>query len=84
MYKFTIKDKTYEIPDLVDVPSGAVRKARRSGDLTDQAFTLLESVVEENSEVMAALDTLSVKEIGVWFKGWTQGADLGESPDSKN
>jgi hypothetical protein len=84
MYKFKIQDKTYEIPDIVDVPAGVVRKARKSGDQTDQAFTLLESVIEENSEIMAALDTLSVREIGVWFRGWTQGADLGESLDSEN
>ena len=84
MYKFKIKNKSYEIPDIVDVPAGVVRKARKTTDQTDQAFTLLEAVVPEDSELMTALDSLSVREIGEWFRGWTQGADLGESQDSES
>jgi hypothetical protein len=84
MYKFKLGAKTYEIPEIVDVPAGVVRKARKTADQTDQAFTLLEAVVPEDSPLMAELDKLTVREIGDWFRGWTQGASLGESLDSEN
>lgn len=82
MYKFTIGKTEYEIPDFLDIPSGALRKSRKGTDEIDKLYIILEETMGENSKEIKALDTLSAKELGEWMKEWTQGATLGEALDS--
>ena len=81
-YTFTHDDKTYSIPAFVSLPMGAIRKARKAKDEADQAFTILEIVMGEDSPELAAVDLMDGEEFQAWFEGWTQGAPVGESSDS--
>lgn len=81
-YKFDVAGKTYEVPLLKDAPIGVIRKARKAGNDMDAAFTILETMLGEDSPELDAVDTLTPAEFGEWMKGWTQGASLGESQGS--
>ena len=83
-YKFNIKGQDYEVPGFQEIPAGALRKARHATDEIDKAFTILEQVVGEDSDVIKALDTLTLEELGTWLSGWTQGVPLGESKGSSD
>lgn len=83
-YDFEIAGTTYSVPSFKDLPAGALRKSRKASDDMDRAFIILEETVGEDSDVIRAIDTLSVTELGEWLKGWTQGAPLGESSSSSN
>ncbi len=84
MYKFTIEEVEYEVPAFSDIPTGALRKARKSADEIDKAFTILEEAVGTDSEVLKVLDKLTLADFAKWLEGWTQGAPLGESSSSEN
>lgn len=81
-YDFDIQGTTYSVPSFKDLPAGALRKARKGTDDMDRAFIILEETLGEDSDVIHAIDTLSVTELGEWLTGWTQGAALGESSSS--
>lgn len=83
-YQFTHNNKTYKVPSFDEIPSGALRKARKGADDMDKAFTILEETLGIKSPVLAVLDKMSVKEFGTWLEGWTQQGTvkLGESSDS--
>jgi hypothetical protein len=81
-YKFEHKGKTYSIPNFNELPMGALRKARKANDEADQAFTIIEVVMGEDSAELAALDSMTAKEFQAFLEGWTQGAPLGESSSS--
>lgn len=79
VYSFEHKGKKYSIPAFTKLPMGAIRKARKASDDTDQAFIIIETVMGEDSKELAAVDSMSPEEFQVWLEGWTQGAPLGES-----
>jgi hypothetical protein len=83
-YQFIHNKKTYTVPAFDEIPSGALRKARKGVDDMDKAFTILEETLGVKSAVLAVLDKMSVKEFGEWLEGWTQQntVKLGESSDS--
>ncbi len=81
-YTFEVDGVEHTIPSFNSLPVGAIRKARKAKDETDQAFTIIETVMGEDSPALAALDTLDGAEFQAWLEGWTQGAALGESSDS--
>lgn len=83
-YQFTHNNKTYTVPAFDEIPSGALRKARKGSDDMDKAFTILEETLGAKSSVLLALDKMTVKEFGAWLEGWTQQntVKLGESSDS--
>jgi hypothetical protein len=83
-YKFNIKGTDYEVPLLKDAPIGVIRKARKAGNDMDATFTILEAMLGEDSQELAAVDTLTPVEFENWMRGWTQGAELGESSSSSN
>lgn len=83
-YKFDIAGKTFEVPGFQNIPAGALRKARHATDEIDKAFTILETVLGEDSDVIEALDSLTLEQLGEWLSGWTQGVPLGESNGSSN
>lgn len=84
MYKFNINGKDFEIPALADIPAGAFRKARTAGNEMDKAFVILEETLGQDSEELAAVDSLSMTELVKWLEGWTNGVSLGESQSSGN
>jgi hypothetical protein len=83
-YDFEIDGVTYSVPAFKDLPAGALRKARTGTDDMDRAFIILEQTLGEDSDVIHAIDTLTVTELGEWLTGWTKGAPLGESSSSEN
>lgn len=83
-YEFEIDGKTYTVPAFKDIPMGAIRKARHAKDETDMAFTILEEVTGDDSEVLDALDQMNAAQFGEWLSGWMQGASVGEASSSSN
>jgi hypothetical protein len=83
-YTFDIDQKTYTVPLLKDAPIGVIRRARKAGNDMDATFLILEAMLGEDSDELAAVDTLSPVAFADWMKGWTQGASLGESSGSSN
>lgn len=84
MYNFKIKETEYEIPSFKDLPAGALRKARHASDDMDRVFIILEETLGAESDVIQAIDALSLTEFGDWMQGWTQGASVGESSSSES
>jgi hypothetical protein len=82
VYTFEHKNKKYKIPAFTQVPVGAIRKARKEKDEVGQAFSIMESMLGEDSPALMAVDTMNGEEFAAWLEGWTQGAPLGESLDS--
>lgn len=83
-YEFTHDGKTYQIPAFGSLPMGAIRKARNAKNESDQVFTILETVMPENSKELAAIDSMDATEFSKWLDGWTQGASVGESSSSES
>jgi len=83
-YTFEHKGKTFTIPAFDSLPMGAIRKARKAKDEADQAFTILEAVMPEDSPELAAVDSMAAPEFNEWLNGWTQGSPVGESVNSEN
>jgi len=83
-YHFTINETDFEIPLFSNIPVGVIRKARKAKDEMDMVFTILENALGEDSDVLAAIDTLEGDEFQAWLAGWTQGAPVGESSSSKS
>lgn len=82
-YTFEFKGESYTIPAFNDLPMGAIRKARKAKDESDQAFTIIESVMGEGTPALEALDQMNPEEFNTWLSGWTQGAPVGESVGSE-
>ncbi len=83
-YTFEHKGKKFTIPAFNALPMGAIRKARKAKDEADQAFTILEAVMPEDSPELAAVDSMAAAEFNEWLTGWTEGASVGESVNSEN
>lgn len=83
-FTFESKGKSYSIPLFKDLPIGAIRKARKSADESDQVFTIIEQVLGEDSKELKALDALTTVEFGEFITGWTQGAPMGEASSSES
>jgi hypothetical protein len=81
-HTFTHANKKYTIPDFASLPVGAVRKARKAESEIDQAFTIIEIVMGEDSPELKAIDSMTTAEFQQFLEGWTQGAPLGESSGS--
>lgn len=82
-YTFEYKGKSFTIPAFNALPMGAVRKARKAENESDQAFTIIETVMGEGSPALEALDSMVPEEFNTWLEGWTQGASVGESAGSE-
>ena len=81
-FTFTQNGETHTIPTLAAMPVGAIRKARKAKDDTDQVFTILETTIGEDSPALASIDTMDGEQFEAFMAGWTQGSPLGESSDS--
>jgi hypothetical protein len=83
-YKFKHNGTEFEIPSFNALPVGVVRKARRAKDEADQAFTIIELTMGEDSPALAAVDSMTMTEFQEFITGWTQGASVGESVSSES
>ena len=84
-YTFTgIDNKEYTIPAVKAIPSGILRKTRKIVDEADQAFTLLELLLGEDSPELAALDAMPAELFQKTLIEWQKGASLGESSGSES
>jgi len=81
-FTFTQNGESFTIPTLAAMPVGAIRKARKAKDDTDQVFTILESTIGEDSPALAAIDTMNGEEFEAFMTGWSKGAPMGEPSDS--
>jgi hypothetical protein len=82
LFTFEHDGKTFSIPRFSDLPAGALRKARKSDDDLDKAFTIIEYVMGEDSEELSAVDHMTVSEFAEFVKDWTGGTSVGESSGS--
>lgn len=83
-YTFTHNGEEFTIPAFSDLPMGAIRKARKGENEADRAFLILESVMDEDSPELNAIDEMKPDEFNDWLNGWTQKAPVGESASSKS
>lgn len=81
-YKLKIEKKVYEIPAFNEIPTRALRKARKAENDIDRMFIILEESLGEDSPALIALDNLTLVELGEILKDWTEGASVGESSAS--
>lgn len=83
-FSFEHKGKTYTMPSVKAIPNGAIRKTRHITDEVDKSYSIIELVVGEDSEVLAAFDEMTVEEFTNVISEWTKGASLGESSGSES
>ena len=83
-HSFEHNGKSYTIPSLKSLPMGAVRKARKTNDEAEKVFIILESVLDEDSAELKAVDSMNADEFQSFLEGWTQGASVGESVSSES
>lgn len=72
------------VPAFAEIPMGVLRKARRAKDEADQVFTILETVMGEDSPELAAIDAMTPPEFQEFLVAWTQGAPVGELSSSES
>lgn len=84
LFSFTHKGETYFLPQLKDVKTGVIRKARKAVDDADKFFIIIEEVCGEGSPELNAIDDMSGTELQETLQAWAQGAQLGESSSSSN
>ena len=70
------------LPHPAKLPSGVIRKARRTDDPVEQFFAIIEGLFAEGSDELAIVDSIPVDELTEYFAEWLQGAQLGESSGS--
>jgi len=70
------------LPHPAKLPSGVIRKARRTEDPVEQFFVIIEGLFPEGSDELAIVDSIPVDELTEHFAEWLQGAQLGESSGS--
>lgn len=83
-FHFTVDGVKYTIPKFSDLPMGVVRKSRKAKDDADMAFTIIESVMGEDSPELAAIDTMTAPQFDKFLTEWTQGAGVGEASSSES
>jgi hypothetical protein len=83
-FTFEYDGKEYTIPSIAALTSGVLRKTRKIEDELDKTYTILEELLGEDSEALAALDKMDIPEFSEWATKWTQGVSLGESSGSEN
>lgn len=84
MFEFTHAGKTYSIPQLKDVKTGVIRKARHAEDDADRFFTIIELTLGEDSPELAAIDDMNAEELQETLTAWAKGVPLGESSSSSS
>ena len=70
------------LPHPSKLPSGVIRRARKTEDPVDQFFAIIEGLFPEGSAELAIVDAIPVDELPEIFADWLQGAALGESSGS--
>lgn len=71
---------TVTLPTLNDVPSGVIRRHRKS-EPVDFVFSMLEEIADEAA--LVKLDSLSLPEVNALFEAWQEAAaPVGESSGS--
>jgi hypothetical protein len=83
-FTFTHEGAEHTIPSFAALPMGALRKARKGEDEADKVFIILEYVLPEDSEALAAIDGMDPEAFGEFLQEWTQGAAVGESSSSES
>lgn len=73
---------TLTLPDPAKLPSGAIRRARKTEDPVEQFFAIIEGIFPDGSPELALVDTIPVDELAEVFMTWLGGATLGESSGS--
>lgn len=79
-----IDDKEYSMPAVKAIPTGILRVTRKITDEADQAFTLLELLLGEDSDTLKALDAMPAEQFQATLIEWQKGASLGESVGSES
>lgn len=83
-YTFTIEGTEYTIPAFKSIPVGVIARTRNITDEADKVFTMLETLLKNDSDTLDALYTLSGDEFGERMQGWLGEATLGEASGSES
>ena len=83
-FTFTWEEKEYSMPAVKSIPAGILRVTRKITDEADQAFTLLELLLGEDSDALKALDAMPADVFQATLIEWQKGASLGESTGSES
>jgi hypothetical protein len=83
-FDFEHNGKKFQIPTFDSLPMGAIRKGRKAKDEGDAVFTILESLLAEDSAELAAIDSMSADQFTKFIEAWTQGAGVGEASSSES
>lgn len=80
-FHYKVGDREIVLPKMENLPSGLIRRLRKTNDL-EMMYGLLEANLGD--EDMAALDDLTMKEIADLYSAWEAGSEtsMGESSGS--
>lgn len=70
------------LPHPSKLPSGAIRRARKTEDPVEQFFALIEGIFPEGSDELALVDSIPVDELAEVFTAWLGDVSVGESAGS--
>lgn len=71
-----------ELPHPSKLPTGAIRRARKTEDPVEQFFAIIEGIFPEGSPELALVDSVPVDELAQVFTEWLGGVSVGESSGS--
>lgn len=79
-FVYPVGDLEIRLPSLSYLPPGLVRKVRRLSDI-DAMYTLIETVLGEDSAEQAALDDMDADAYAAFLDAWREhsGVSLGKS-----
>lgn len=70
------------LPHPSQLPTGAVRRARKTEDPVEQFFAMIEGIFPEGSPELALCDSVPVNELAEVFTKWLGDVSVGESSGS--
>lgn len=81
-YTFEYDGVKIAMPNIMDLPTGVVRRSNKIEDDLEKTFFILESSLPEKQ--MAALDKMPISELTKHLEKWSEGVGLGEASGSES
>ena len=81
-YTFEYDGVKIEMPKIMDLPTGVVRRSNKIEDDLEKTFYILENSLPEKQ--MAAIDKMPISELTKHLEKWSEGVGLGEASESES
>lgn len=81
-YKFEYDGVKIEMPNVMDLPTGVVRRSNKIEDDLEKTFYILEAMLP--AKQMAAIDKMPISELTKHLEKWSEGVGLGEASKSES